>query len=92
MCRAVGMMGLEGDGDDDEETVEVGEGGVVEVRLEKAQGVLLQASDDAAACAGDGEGSDDELEQVGDSAAVSAASVPVWLGLAAAFWAGFALI
>lgn len=82
-----------GDGDDgEEETVEVGEGGVVEVRLERAQGVLLQASEDAAACAGEGEGRDDELEQVGDSAAVSAASVPVWLGLAAAFWAGFALI
>ena len=74
----------------EEETLEVGDGGVVEVRLERAHAVLLEASDDALACAGAGAGED--VEEVGESAAVSARAASAGVALLAALCTGLGLV
>ena len=77
--------------DEEEETLKVGEDGTVEVKVERAHAVLLEASDDALACAGSGSGSGEDVEEVGESAAVSVRATSAWLGLVATFCAGLTL-
>ncbi|RYP65922.1 hypothetical protein DL771_008052 [Monosporascus sp. 5C6A] len=73
-------------GDEEEETVAVGEGGVVEFEMERAHGVLLQVGD-GSACGGGSGGHG----VVGVSAAV-AKSISASVGLAVALFASLALL
>ncbi|RYP64610.1 hypothetical protein DL769_006610 [Monosporascus sp. CRB-8-3] len=73
-------------GAEEEETIAVGEGGVVEFEMERAHGVLLQVSN-GSACGGGSGGNG----VVGVSAAV-AKSVSASVGLAMAFSASFVLL
>ncbi|RYO73642.1 hypothetical protein DL764_010420 [Monosporascus ibericus] len=72
-------------GDEEEETITVGDGGVVEFEMERAHGVLLQVGN-GSAC-GDGSGGSGVVEV---SAAV-AKSISASVGLAAVLFTGFAL-
>ncbi len=77
-------------GEEARETLTVGEGGVVEVELERAHAVLLQV-----AVAGNGTGTGTGAGSGGDvvqSAASTAKSVSARVGLAAAFLAGVVLV
>lgn len=70
------------------ETLTVGDGGVVEFKVERAHGILLQISSGST---GSGDDGDDEPTEVVRSAA-TARSASVWVGLAAGFFTGFAFL
>ncbi|KAK7739091.1 hypothetical protein SLS62_011313 [Diatrype stigma] len=72
-------------GEDEEEALTVGENGIVEFEVDRAQGILLQVSDNP-------ESEGDDPEQVGESGAIVTKSVSAWAGLAMGIFSGFALV